>query len=294
MKNNPILSGILLSVLAHALFTAFDTASKLVMMDYPVYEVLCAEYVVAALIAFVFFAVSRPETFKQDMIIRDKKRLAIAVFFRVVGQGILYFAVTKVMLSDFYVGIFTMPLWVALFSTLLLKEPIGRPMAIVLAISFIGILIALRPGENVNGWMLVVLLGAIFIGGFAISLRYATQTESTPALTVYIMLFAALAMLVPTALNFKMPTTQALGLMVLAGSFFGMANILYATAIRLAPAPYVSSIQYLQLIFGGLSGYLVFGDIPVIWTYVGGAVVIVANIYLMISQRRQTADDPLA
>lgn len=293
MKNNPILFGILLSVLAHALFTGFDTASKLVMMEYPYYEALAVEYFVAASVSFFYFKCTRSASIREDMRVHDWRRLLTVVFFRVCAQGVLFYAVTKVMLADFYVGIFTMPLMVALFSAWLLKERVNRTMEVVLLISFVGILIALRPGDHMNAWMLMVILGAVFIAGYAISLRYAVQTESTAAITIYMMLLAGAVMTIPTIINFKMPDFHALSLMVLAGLFFGIANILYATAIRHAPAPYVSGAQYLQLIFGSISGYLVFGDVPVIWTYVGGAIVIAANIYLMLSQRGKNADDPL-
>ena len=57
-------------------------------------------------------------------------------------------------------------------------------------------------------------------------------------------------------------------------------------AFRFAPAPVLAPFVYVNLIWMTSLGYLVFGDIPDIATFAGGAVVIVSGLYLLYRERR--------
>jgi drug/metabolite transporter (DMT)-like permease len=287
MPTNPILAGLLISALAHAVYTAFDTVSKIVIADYPVFQVLAVECSVAALVSLAYFAIAHGKQFWGDLVMKDWKLFAGASIFRLVGQFLVFFAVTHITLAAFYVALFIVPLVVALMSAFLLKEKIDKPLTFTLMASFIGILIALRPGEDTNWWILVVLAGSVCIAAYVVILRKAAATESANALSFYIIAISALVFMVPAALVFKLPTVSDFLLMVVGGVLYGVANILYVAAIRLAPASYVSSAQFLQLIYGSIAGYVVFNEVPVIWTYVGGILVIAANLYLIRMQGRR-------
>jgi drug/metabolite transporter (DMT)-like permease len=39
-------------------------------------------------------------------------------------------------------------------------------------------------------------------------------------------------------------------------------------------------------VYGAIAGYVVFGDVPSIWIYIGGAIVIIANIILLMKQNK--------
>jgi len=51
-------------------------------------------------------------------------------------------------------------------------------------------------------------------------------------------------------------------------------------AMRCAPASLVSPFLYVQIVWASASGYLVFGDIPLLETYLGAMLIIAAGIYL--------------
>ena len=45
-------------------------------------------------------------------------------------------------------------------------------------------------------------------------------------------------------------------------------------------------LQFLQLVYGAVTGYLVFGDQPALSIYAGGAIVIAANLFLLYAQNQ--------
>jgi len=51
-------------------------------------------------------------------------------------------------------------------------------------------------------------------------------------------------------------------------------------AMRCAPASLVSPFLYLQMVWATASGYLIFGDVPLLETYLGAILIIGAGLYL--------------
>ena len=52
-----------------------------------------------------------------------------------------------------------------------------------------------------------------------------------------------------------------------------------------APAPVLAPFIYSQIIWMLLLGFLVFGDLPDLWTLVGAGVVIASGLYLLYRER---------
>jgi len=66
----------------------------------------------------------------------------------------------------------------------------------------------------------------------------------------------------------------AMGLLGAAGHF------LVAKAFMYGPAAVLSPFNYAQLIGATALGYLVFGNFPDLWTWVGAAVIVASGLYI--------------
>ena len=64
------------------------------------------------------------------------------------------------------------------------------------------------------------------------------------------------------------------------GVIFGFAQLLMAKAFSLAPANLLTPFTYFQILSALVFGFLVFGDIPDIWTFVGIALIVGAGLYV--------------
>ncbi len=70
------------------------------------------------------------------------------------------------------------------------------------------------------------------------------------------------------------------------GFWGGLGHWLLILAHRHAPAPVLAPYIYLGLIWMSFAGFLVFGDLPTWWTLGGGAIVILAGLYLFARERK--------
>jgi drug/metabolite transporter (DMT)-like permease len=63
-------------------------------------------------------------------------------------------------------------------------------------------------------------------------------------------------------------------------------------ALRFAQASTVSPFRYVSLIWAGLLGFLVFGETPDNWTIAGGALIVLAGLYLIHRETRRPIRTP--
>jgi drug/metabolite transporter (DMT)-like permease len=72
------------------------------------------------------------------------------------------------------------------------------------------------------------------------------------------------------------------------GVLGGLGHYLLALAHRYAPASVIAPFLYQQVIYMALFGYLVFGDVPSAWVWLGAAIVIASGLYLFSRERKSS------
>ena len=75
-------------------------------------------------------------------------------------------------------------------------------------------------------------------------------------------------------------------LLALLGALGTGAHLLMTWSLRFAPSATLAPIQYLEIPFATLIGYLVFGDLPNGLAALGIAVTIAAGLYVLHRERR--------
>ena len=90
----------------------------------------------------------------------------------------------------------------------------------------------------------------------------------------------ALASAATLPLGWEVPTWRDLGLIAVAGAFVTASLFLLIEALRFARASTVSPFRYVALIWAGMLGFLIFGETPDGWALAGGALIVLAGLYL--------------
>ena len=70
------------------------------------------------------------------------------------------------------------------------------------------------------------------------------------------------------------------------GFWGGLGHWLLILAHRSAPAPVLAPFIYLGLMWMSDAGFLVFGNVPTLWTLSGAAMVILSGLYLFARERK--------
>lgn len=203
----------------------------------------------------------------------------------------LNFIALKYLQLDQTVTIFFLtPLLVAALAGPLLGEWVGWHRMLAIAAGFLGVLVVMHPGLGHVHWAMLLVLGATF--GYAlynIATRYLAAFDPASVTQTYTPLVGVLVMTPFAMSDWQSPDQPWLWfLFATLGFWGGLGHWLLILAHRLAPAGVLAPYIYLGLIWMSVAGFFVFGDLPTGWTLGGGAIVILAGLYLLARERKAT------
>jgi drug/metabolite transporter (DMT)-like permease len=277
----------LLSAAAFLFFTGFDTVSKYLSGGYSVFQIMSVEFVTGTLLLSAYALVKDRRSPGASILRMGKPHLHLMRGgFQIAGQSLAFIAIPHLSLAEFYVIVFCMPAVTVLKAGWFLKEKAAAHIWPLLVLNFVGVLIAMRPDQGMNWWALVAFGGIVSLAGGLVVLRYMGRTESAEMTGVTAATALALGALVVTPFVYRPMEWPDFGLAVLGGALFAPAQMLLVKAFRMAPVAVASPPQFLQLAYGAVAGYLVFGDVPSIAIYIGGGTVIAANAALIYVENR--------
>jgi len=140
-------------------------------------------------------------------------------------------------------------------------------------------MLVVQPGGDAFSLAALLPMGAALAWAFAaIATRMMSseRPETTLAWSALIG-FLALSAYVPFA--WQSPTWREIGIAFLMGTFSTVGHWLICVSYRKAPVSTLAPFSYVQLLFAGLMGFAAFGNVPGVWTFVGGAVIAASGLY---------------
>lgn len=183
---------------------------------------------------------------------------------------------------------FMAPLLVALLAGPFLGEWVGWRRLIAIMVGFCGILVVIRPGMVPFQWgLLFALLCMAAYAAFMLVTRYLAAHDP-PEVTLFYSLIAGTYFVAPLAIvDWVWPRETVTWLLICTiGLWGGLGHYLFILAYRYAPAPTVAPFLYVQIVSMTGIGYLVFGDIPDVYTLTGAGIVIASGIYLLYREQQ--------
>ncbi len=199
-------------------------------------------------------------------------------------------AVSFVPLADAVTVSFVAPFIVTLLGALLLREPVGIKRWIAVIIGFLGTLIVIRPGFGAfHPALLLVLVAAAFFAMRQIISRILGTTERTSTTVAYTALVGSFLLTLPLPFVWKWPTTSTEIILLTSMTIMAaIAEFLVIKSLEVALAVVVAPVQYTLIIWGTMYGYLVFGQLPDIWTWIGASIIVATGFYTLRRERIAT------
>jgi drug/metabolite transporter (DMT)-like permease len=175
---------------------------------------------------------------------------------------------------------FVSPLFVTALSIVFLSERVGLRRWIATAVGLIGVLIILRPGTSAFhpaaffsiasavAWACTLIMTRMMSG------RERAITTMTYSSIVGVCILSALVPFV-----WVVPTWHD----ILFGIFIGVASTagqwIVVLAFRYADASVLAPFQYTQLLWVSILGFMIFGELPDIWTVTGAVFIVASGLY---------------
>lgn len=209
----------------------------------------------------------------------------------------LFFLAIKFMpLADAIAIFFIEPFILTVLSAVVDKEHVGWRRRIAVATGFVGVLIVVQPSWNIFGPIsLVPAAGGTLFAVYALLNRRLSAFDTpltmqfTAGLSALIIL--TLGLIVGWLLGFAELSPSTVGareasLLLLMGVFGTSGHLLFVQAGKLAPSSLIAPMQYVEIVFAALLGYLVFGDFPSFMKWLGIVIIVGSGAYVFWRESR--------
>ncbi|MGF1626020.1 MAG: DMT family transporter [Alphaproteobacteria bacterium] len=209
-----------------------------------------------------------------------------------VGSSILFIvAITYVPLVDAVAVSFVAPLVVTVLGALVLREPVGIRRWLAVIVGFAGAMIVLRPGLGVvHPAALLVLAAAVLFAARQVLSRVLSDTEGILTTLAYTAITGTALLTLSLPFVWQTPQTWTqIALLASMGALAGIGELFVIKALEVAQAVVVAPVQYTMLLWSTGYGYLLFADLPDLWTLVGSLVVVASGIYTFQRERSLAA-----
>lgn len=190
---------------------------------------------------------------------------------------------------------FTTQLFSMFGAVLFLGEPSRLWRWGAMAVGLAGGLIIIRPGYAPISMGVIALLGCyLLFAANRLLIKVLTRTDRPNSIVIWFAIVSAIFSF-PFALSvWQTPTLeQAIWLVVL--SCLTTINHLTMTwAVRFGDIAVIEPVNLTRLLWAALIGFVVFGDIPEVFTLIGGAVLAGTVIYITRRERRDARERVVA
>lgn len=279
--------GYALSFVGFAAFSVMDVLSKRLGEAHSLPQILCLSGVFTLLFASLL---AKP---LGGVRVNSTRVLAIIVMRGLMSVAMTWltlYAITLMPIANVYSIRFLSPAITVLLALAFLGErPLWLDWAGV-ALGLAGIALMLGPDGQVDGLAAAMAFGAAVAQSASIILVRHWKAYSTPLADTLIpigILVTITGVMLPG--RFIPPTPEEWLLYVAAGILLATGRLCLTLSIRHAPSSAIASVQYTQLLWGVLFGWLLFSDLPSLSILAGALLIVAGSVLGTLAIRRRAA-----
>jgi len=190
----------------------------------------------------------------------------------------------EMQLADAYAIFFAAPLLITLLSGPVLGEKAGPYRIAASVIGFIGVLIVLQPGMNsqlISYGAVMALVSVVAYAFMALLLRRMGHHDNTIAISFWFVALVGIGAGLISIFSWKPIQFEDwpwLLLLAVTGTF---GQVLLTGAFKRAPVAVIAPLDYTHMIWAVIYGYIFWGHLPGISTWIGTVIIIGSGIYII-------------
>jgi drug/metabolite transporter (DMT)-like permease len=265
-------------ILASTVFLGVsDVTAKYLSATLPSIEIAWIRFLVFALIMTPAIMPGTPlyalrTTRPAFQLMRGVALLGSSLFFI---SGLRYLPIAEASATGFVA-----PLFVTALSIIFLGESVGVRRWLATAAGLLGVLIILRPGTSAfHAAAFFPIVSALCWAITLIMTRMMSGREHAVTTMTYSSIagLCVLSVLVPFA--WVAPSWHDILFGILIGVASTAGQWIVVLAFRYADASVLAPFSYSQLVWVSILGFLIFGEVPDVWTVVGAAFIVASGLY---------------
>ena len=176
---------------------------------------------------------------------------------------------------------FSAPVFAAVLSVVVLGERFRIRRWIAILCGVVGVVLIVRPGyiPFELGPMLVV--GSAFFWSICLILiKLMSRTESSLTIVAYMNIFLTLYALGPALWFWEWPSAEGWVLLAALSVMGTLGQLMVSQSLKETEPTVVMPFDFLKLIWAAFLGFIIFGEIPDQFVWIGGALIFGSSFYL--------------
>jgi len=276
------LRGALLSLAAFGVYATHDVVVKFLGESYSAFQIIFFSGLLGFPLVTMLLMSDRTDGNLQP---KHPWWTALRTLSAVLSGIFGFYAFSVLPLAQCYAIFFAMPILITLLAIPILGEKIGLHRGVAIVVGLAGVIVVLQPGSVELSAGHLAALGAAMTGALtSVIIRKIGSVERPVLLLLYPMVanFVVAGVALPFV-YLPMPVAH-FGLLAAMAAMSLLAGLLVIAAYRTAPAIIVAPMQYSQILWAAVYGWLFFGESLDIWTAAGTAIIIVSGIYIVLRE----------
>ena len=205
-----------------------------------------------------------------------------------IAQVGVYTAVVYLPLADATALAFSRILFTTIVAVIVLREVVSGGRWTATFAGFVGVIIMVRPGGDIDPIALVAIGGACTFAVANVMIRLMSTTEPPNRILFYYQAGGILVFLPPTVLLWQTPPDLVSWLMALAiGVLTAVGMIGFIRGFAVGEASVIGPTEYIRLIFAAGFGLLIFGEVPDGWTITGALIIVACTSFIARMESRK-------
>lgn len=199
------------------------------------------------------------------------------------GMILAFYAYQKMPLADANALSFTRTLWLVPLAFFVLREKLGPKRIGAALIGFAGVLVMLRPGmggEAMGLPALAALASALLLALTITGMKVMVRDHPPFVLLVYSAVLGFIFALPGAFIQWRWPEPADLGLLAAMGVMGTITQGCYIKGMQVGDAAAMAPIDYTRLVFAAVAGFVLFSEVPGVWTLVGAGIVVASTLYI--------------
>jgi len=275
-------------ILASLFFSLMTVCVKIIDNRIPIYELVFFRSLISLFITSLIINKKNLDPWG-----KNKALLIIRGLLGTIALVCIFYAIKNMPLNISTVIQYTYPIFIAIFSGILIKEKITKNLIIASLTGWLGILIILNPYQlsslNVElnkSTVLIAFLGAISTALAYITVRKLSLTEDVFIIIKYFPLMSVITLFPIVLFNWVTPNINDLIWIIGIGIFTQAGQTFLTIGLKKLPTSEAATINYLQVLFGSVWGILFFNEL-INSNFMIGAVLVLLGTIISTSKKQK-------
>jgi drug/metabolite transporter (DMT)-like permease len=284
-KSNSSIQGVVLGLGGFFFFPLHDALAKLLVKDLSVWEIM---FLRSSMILLFVLSVNGAAPLRRAYRSPVRSLLATRAFIIVAAWALYYSAARSLALGEMVTIYFGSPILVALMAGPVLREQVSTGRWLAVAMGFVGVVIACRPGFSASGPVLAALCAAVLwsISTILIRLTKLSEPTSVNMLMTNMGFFVLAGLMLPWV--WQTPSLHDCALLLALSVIGATSQFLVFEALRRASASTIAPLEFTSLAWAFVIQFAVWGSVPDGFVMLGALLIGLSGLVIVSIEWKQS------